>query len=282
MCRGFQTADVIRLCQNFRTHSLNDAMQGINSTPCSFCNHPLSSHASSKQDEGKDLNSILSSNRKPALGAYEGLALKSYSSIPFSLSDPNCLELILPLKLTDQFLLLSVGRLQDSDKLCLAVICHRMNAIAKESMPSMESSSEELENIPNGWHRKRVRQSPSPSGKNRRSQRLATKKAREEEKAIFKQLKGLKGSRKLSELDILYSNETKENDLTEKECEVIVESATSFVKRMDTNDNYQTFPLPQVYIYTVESLMKDTPRGQTSLQRTICNLRKMPTSVQSG
>lgn len=84
---------------------------------------------------------------------------------------------------------------------------------------------------------------------------MATKKAREEEKEIFKQLKGLKGSRKLSELDILYSNETKENDLTEKECEVIVESATSFVKQMDTNDNYQTFPLPQVYIYTVESLM---------------------------
>lgn len=253
---------MIRLCQKFRTHSLNDVEAELKDTPCSFCAHPLSSHATTKQEGSKDFSNFLLLNMKPALGAYEGLALKQSSSLHFTPVNHNCLELVMPSDMSDDFVLLSVGKCKDSDLLRLAVTCQVVDtqvdamdtADCCSNVVVAESPNEDTKNVfSSSRKRGRKRHPSSPvvaNSQKRRSVRLATKKAREEEKKILEKLKGLKGITNFSEMYLIDSDLDEIEDLSELEYKQVTESTVNFVEQLSNGDNYQTFPLPQVALYS--------------------------------
>lgn len=255
-CRGFKTPDVIRLCQKFRTHKLSDVAVELAELPCTFCNHPLSSHTRTPpgQDSAKASNSIFMNAMKPALGIYEGLALAGSSLMIFPPVNSECLELVLPLNFSDFFILLSVGIFKDSDVLMLAVASEPLNLTSHLNTGGWEEDKPlergEIE-VPgqNVKRRLKAKQAYSASVK-RRSRRVASKKVREEQVKVLKQLKGLKGIAS-DQIpgginDEVLNEETGQVEFTEVEHRQVLEVTTTFMKKIDVQDNYHTYCLPQV------------------------------------
>ena len=254
-CQGFQLSDVIRLCQKFRTHSLNDVPSELNAISCSFCAHPMSQHAVVKQDSSKEYSNALFANMRQSLGPYDNLALKHSTSLLCPPANSSCLEVITPSRSDrDCFLLLSLGRFQSSDNLRLVTVRHTVDIKDTDRTNIADSSSaptEDLETVSTAVSRKRVRKNskkgPASPPPKRSSARLATKKAREEEKKILMSLKGLKGVGKFAELD-LTETRSEGSDLSELEQREVTESTVSFVKQLGVSENYQSFALPQVTV----------------------------------
>lgn len=258
-CRGFKTPDIIRLCQKFRTHLLNDVAAELKVTPCSYCTHPLSSHFTVTERDGGSKECSIYSSRKPALGVFEGLALTNSSLLPFPPVNSECLQVMLPTPSTNNFSLVSIGTFQDSPVLRLAVANRALSMTKSRSSDvdmvdspadtvEAQSSGDDFVTVSGPMNRKRIRRrqtSPLLSKNQRRSTRLATRKVREEEKNILKQLKGLKGISQHSAVDVLDSED--EMDLAEIDIEQVVASTSSFVKETEPQENYQMFDLPQVY-----------------------------------
>ena len=251
---GFRHPDVIKLCQQYRTHTLSEVSAKLKDTPCSFCTHPLQNHtpanASTPAQEGNE------TFRKP-LGAYENLTLRSSSLLPFSPVSSNCWELLAPQSLSDGFLALSVCKSKNADSLSLAVLSHpicqqdaTVDEKGKESSPPPPAEEEGR----GGATRKRARRTRSAAAsvgvaakQARRSRRLATKKARDEEKRVLNQLKGLKGvGRWLREVELNDGDTAEKNELTDQEMKEALKGTLGFMKQMDTPEGYQTFALPQV------------------------------------
>lgn len=262
MCVGFKTPDVIRLCQKFRTHSMTDVTAELKNTPCSFCTHPLSSHSTNKQgDSSETSNTLLLHMKKPPLGKYENLTLKKATSLPCSLANHNCLELITPLTMTDSFVLLMVGKSQGSSALRLAILTSPVNAtednsrpvdVEETSCPAGGRDSESLETqetTTSNSKRVRKKHPTNPvvaSNRKRSSMRLATKKQREEEKKVFRSLKGLKGIGRCSEMELIESDASDVNHLSDLEQKQVDESTIAFLQCLEATENYESFPLPQV------------------------------------
>lgn len=247
-CKGFKTPDVIRLCQKFRTHKLSDVAGELKDTLCTFCMHPLSSHTHTpKQDSIADFSNILYS-RKPVLGPYEGLSLADSSSLPFPPVSSDCLEVILPASFMDFFAVVSIGSSQDSDALQLAVVSEATNDHDMKDPPSdVVSSGGDDKAVSALACRKRTREKHTASkSQQRKSRRLATRKVREEEGRVLKQLKGLKGiGRCPGDLDGGEEAEENRVQFSEVEFKQVLDSTLSFVKRIGAQDNYRTFCLPQ-------------------------------------
>lgn len=267
-CRGFKTPDIIRLCQKFRTHLLGDVVAELEVTPCSYCAHPLSSHFTVTEKDGgsgKECSSIYGSS-KPALGVFEGLALTNSSLLPFPPVNSECLEVMLPTPSTDNFSLVSIGSFQESPVLRLAVASRALSRTKSRGSDvdmvdsptdtvEAPSSGDDCVTVSGPANRKRVRRtqsSPLLSKNQRRSTRLATRKVREEEKKILKQLKGLKGISQYSAMDVLNSDD--EMDLAEIDIEQVATCTSGFVKETESQGNYQIFDLPQVHIIMASSL----------------------------
>ena len=262
-CRGFKTPDVIRLCQKFRTHKLSGVAVELAEIACTFCNHPLSSHTHTPAGQdcvAKASDSIFMNAMKPALGAYEGLALTSSSLLMFPPVNSECLELMLPLNFSDVFVLLSVGNFQDSDVLMLAVVSESLDLTnqlnAEEDNPPeiMEIELSGRDAVAYSKRRLKAKQAYAASVK-RRSRRMASKKAREEQVKVLKQLKGLKGiagSQVPGGVDEgVMSDDTEQMEFTEVEHRHVLEMATNFTKKIDVRDNYHTYCLPQVYMHAI-------------------------------
>lgn len=210
--------------------------------PCTFCNHPISSHTHTPGQDGcaKSSNSIFMSAMKPALGVYEGLALASSSLLVFPPVNSNCLELILPENFSDVFMLLSLGNFQDSDTLMLSVASQALSQFSVEDKPlgtlGMKVSRGDV---------KRLKGKQSNVASKRRSRRVASKKVREEQVKVIKQLKGLKGIGGVPggmDWDLV----SEEVDYTELEYRQVLEMTTSFTEKIVVPDNYHTYYLPQV------------------------------------
>lgn len=244
---------MIRLCQKFRTFKLSDAAVELKEVPCTFCNHPLSSHTITPGQDGSGVasNSSLFPTRKPAHGVYDGLALTNSSSLAFPPINSECLELILPANFEDGFMLLTVGKFLDSDILTLAVANQSTpNPTRHSNMQSpLESEKETLDagDSPVGVSRKRVRGKQGSAASKRRSRRVASKKAKEEQAKVLKQLKGLKGiSAGVSELGVDDGVEEMELEHTEVEYKQVLETTLGLIKKIDDRENYHTYCLPQV------------------------------------
>lgn len=266
-CRGFQTPDVIRLCQNFRTHSLGDVSTELSATPCSFCAHPLSSHAPLEQDGKKEYSNALFANMRPSLGLYESLALRGSASLPCPPVNQYCLELITPTNLAGSFLLTWIEKPKDSGDARLVVTSHMVDMRdtkvkddvmnGGDDLPSSDvgSSTEDLRSgaLVRKRSRKRCPTSPPPRRSGVRSSvRIATKKLRQEEKRVLRSLKGLKGAGKLQEVDLTGGDAAMEvGGASEGEQRRLVECTGSFMSGLETGDSHQSFPLPKVTTQTL-------------------------------
>ena len=252
-CRGFQLTDVIKFCQKFRTHSLSDVSARIKDIPCMFCVHPLQDHSPvSSQDSSfnQDYSDV-----KP-LGVYENLTLRNSSKLSFFPINSNCLELMVPRNIDDHFLLLSISKPEDADTPSLAVLSQPISPgegeavslseeVEEESLPSLEENVVVEEGA--GSRKRSKRTHPVADGGTRKSRRLASKRAREEERKVLRQLKGLKGvGRWMREVEMRESDAAEEGDLTDQEVKQVMASIVSFMKSMDAPEGYQIFTLPQV------------------------------------
>lgn len=232
---------MIRLCQKFRAQLQKDISAELNQTPCSLCAHPLSAHAPVKQE---DLSWPL--NKKPLLGQYHGITLKASTVLSsFSPSSPESLNLLIPTSLNETFVLVSVGKFQDSEEFRLAVLCHRIEEVVEPLIKQEECFGEE--GVEKRGKRKRV----APEVGTRRSMRLATKKARREEEQVRKQLKGLKGIGR-HPLHAAYESEEdvddNEDELSEVDYRRLAKASSEFVNSLNERSRYQSFSLPQVSV----------------------------------
>jgi hypothetical protein len=99
--------------------------------------------------------------------------------------------------------------------------------------------------------KKRTRGKHGNAANKRRSRRVASKRVREEQVKVLKQLKGLKGvvhvpggtdgSVMEEEVDLV--------EFAEADYRQVLEMTTSFTKKIDVCNNYRTYYLPQVYAY---------------------------------
>lgn len=243
---------MIRLCQKFRTFKLRDVAVELKEIPCTFCNHPLSSHTVTPGQDGSggSTNSSAMSTKKPALGVYEGLALTRSSLLAFPPINSDCLELILPANFEDAFMLLTVGKFQDCDMLMMAIANEALNPTSHFNME--ESPSDTLGKEPCGddlvaVSRKRARGKQASAASKRRSRRVASKKAKEEQAKVLKQLKGLKGIGRVpvpgmdcgvEEMDLV--------EYTEMDYKQVLQTTDGLIQKIDARDNYHTYFLPQV------------------------------------
>lgn len=245
---------MIRLCQKFRTFKLSDVAVDLREIPCTFCNHPLSSHAVTPGPDGNGMsNSSVVSTEKPALGVYEGLTLTSSALLPFPPINSDCLELILPANFKDAFTLSTVGKFQDSDTLMLAISNQALNPTSQlntEDSPSdtlgKESCGEDVVAV----SRKRVRGKKASAASKRRSKRVASKKVTEEQAKVLKQLKGLKGIGRIPEPGMDGGVEEMEQvEYTEVEYRQVLETTAGLIQKIDARDSYSMYHLPQVCVY---------------------------------
>lgn len=241
---------MIRLCQKFRTYKLSDVAVELKEMLCTFCNHPLCSHTPMPGQDRESINSSFLSTRKPALGMYEGLALTSSSLLVFPPISSDCLELMVSARFSDAFMLLSVGKFQDSDTLMLAVANQAMNTIGHFN----EEVSEDDTVTVKSRKRKRGKQANAASnGQKRRSKRVSSKKSREEQEKVLKQLKHLKGAKIPVGFGDVESEELDEVKYTDTEYKQVLETTVGFMKKIEAQDSYHTYCLPQVYVCTTYS-----------------------------
>jgi len=224
-CRGFKVPDVIRLCQAYRTHSLEDVQSKLKDSLCSFCSHPLLSHRPvpgvSRELCRKEFPLTSVGLRKaPPLGPHHGLCLKASSSLALSPANPKCVELMSSSLLRGGFFsLLVLGKEQEDQKLPELAL---FESSGRDVTCSTSSTSEGAAQTPvtEETHRrgevlsesdkpmlpvaKKAKLMPAVAvrgKKSRRSSRLATRKTRMEEVEVRRTLKGLKGARRLYEED---------------------------------------------------------------------------------
>ena len=211
----------------------------LKSTACSFCNHPLSAHLEEKN--------ILPLYKKHALGIYKGLSLKCSSLLSFSPANQECLELVMPLNTNDGFLLVSVGKFQDSDIPSLAFLSY---SLAEEKSIDTLAVDVDFDVNKDGVagndsiQKKRLTGQEFSQDKRRRSLRIATMAVTKEKDRMKKQLKGLKGAEKQVDIDI--NDLDGRGELTNDEHKRVVQSSISFVRHLGIRDQYRSFPLPKV------------------------------------
>ncbi len=267
-CKGFKVPDVIRLCQAYRTHSMEDVASKLKDSLCSFCNHPLSSHSSGPRGPDAPAGSIapmISLKKGPALGPHHGLSVKASSSIAFSPVNSKCLDLMTD---SDGKLALVVLEKRSSTSLLELKLLERKaiqtaSASSKSEGDVLVSMAEDRatargeatvpDKLPPSVAKKRNDQPLAEATavkRSRRSSRLATKKARKEELQLRRKLKGLKGAKRLYEEDEEVEEEGEESggedSWTEEEASRVGESTAAFIGATDKQDLYVGFQVPLV------------------------------------
>ena len=264
--------DVVRLCQAYRTHSMEDVESKLKDSLCSFCSHPLLSHSlvsgKSCQPRQVDLPPLFMGFQKaPPLGPHHGLCLKASSSLAFSPANPKCVELLASSSGLHRdaggYALLIFGKGYDQKLRELALLeCGRKSVACSSASSTCEgaaqtsaaSETHRKEEFPSESDKptlpvaKKAKLMPAVAmrgKKSRRSSRLATKKARLEEMEMRRTLKGLKGAKRL------YGEEEEEDsggeeEWTEEEMSLEGEAAAEFVGSLGKSEEYVRFPVPQV------------------------------------